>query len=293
MRWKLWVIIICAATFAEWAFAQGEIVDTALTGIISVPGYKAALLYISENSGTGLQTHEVSLKEGDRVLAVELNQVNASNGVAKLTVNGTNIDLKLAAPAAKQTSQGLRLDETKLDLVLKLYAELADRTVLRGTLPKVFISLNVALTNRWEAAAAITNALKKKGIITVLDGEKFAIVVPESQVSRVVPRSAEIKVVAKPPPANEKLPPNVLPAGSIDFPEIPLSILLPLYSELVNAKDVEWDDELRSSRTVISLKSENPLSKEEAVYALDTVLALEGVKIIRAPDNKIKAEKIQ
>ena len=291
MKWNLpfW---ICLALICARAAEGGEDKASArLRGIVNIPGYKCALAEVP----AGIPGHEriFNLQEGQRLGSLEIIKIDPSAGAVEAKVNGTDLEWKLkTAPASGVT--GIVLEDVELDSLLPLYAEMADRTVLHAALPKVSVTISFPSTNRASVSSALTNVLKQKGIVAMLDGEKFVIVVPESLVSRVEPRSAKVKSIpATPPAANDGRQNEVIPAGTIDFPAIVLPAVLPIYSELIGAKGVDPGGDPKYMAKTISLHTQNSMSKEEVIYALDTILALEDIKIIRTTNDLIRIEKIQ
>jgi hypothetical protein len=118
------------------------------------------------------------------------------------------------------------------------------------------------------------------------------IVVPESWAYKVTPHSAKIKADAeKSSDANERK--KVDPPGLIHFPAMNLKFVLSIYSQLIGAKGVEAGGSSPDMTKVISLNTETPITKEEAIYAIDTILAPDDLKIVRATNDTVRLEKIQ
>jgi hypothetical protein len=94
----------------------------------------------------------------------------------------------------------------------------------------------------------------------------------------VTPHSAGIKA------ALSKSPP--LGAGSISFPSMSLAQALNIYSAISGRK---LDPSSVMPPVLISLTTQNSLTKEEACYALETVFRLNGIKLVPSSDGMVKA----
>jgi general secretion pathway protein D len=78
---------------------------------------------------------------------------------------------------------------------------------------------------------------------------------------------------------------EIIPAGTINFPATDLKDVLQIYSELVN-RTVLRPANLGSPQ--ITLKTQTPLTKREAIMALDAVFALNGISMINIGDKFVK-----
>jgi general secretion pathway protein D len=77
----------------------------------------------------------------------------------------------------------------------------------------------------------------------------------------------------------------VFPVGSIDFPATDLNQVLDIYSELVG-RTVLRPTSLPAP--TITLKTQTPLTRSEAIQALDAVLALNGIAVVNIGDCFVK-----
>jgi general secretion pathway protein D len=87
------------------------------------------------------------------------------------------------------------------------------------------------------------------------------------------------------PPQNRP-PEQIIGAGEINFPATDIGQVLDIYADLVGRTI------LRASNlpsTPITLKTRTPLTKTEAIEALDTVLAMNGITMINVGDKFVKA----
>src|SRR5207244_11845681 len=79
-------------------------------------------------------------------------------------------------------------------------------------------------------------------------------------------------------------PEDMVPAGTINFPAVDINEVMKIYAELVN-RTVLRPTTLPG---VITLKTQTPLTKKEAIQALDAVLALTGVSVILVGEKLVK-----
>ena len=78
---------------------------------------------------------------------------------------------------------------------------------------------------------------------------------------------------------------EVLPAGTINFPATDLNQVLQIYSELVG-RTVLRPTSLPAP--TITLKTQTPLTRREAIQAFDAVLALNGIAVVNVGDKFVK-----
>jgi general secretion pathway protein D len=94
------------------------------------------------------------------------------------------------------------------------------------------------------------------------------------------PLSAAAAAFAPPPGADQ-----ILPAGMIDFRNMPLDQVLDVYAELVG-RTLLRPTALPAQQ--ITLKTQTQLTKAEAIQALDSVLALNGITMVYFSDKFVK-----
>ncbi len=86
-----------------------------------------------------------------------------------------------------------------------------------------------------------------------------------------------------PAPANPNEPPEeMVPAGTIDFQGVDVNQVLDVYAKLVNRTIIRGA--LPDAKIV--LKTQTPLTKAEAIQALQAVLALNNISVIDIPGGK-------
>ena len=153
------------------------------------------------------------------------------------------------------------------------YGLLTGKTVLApATLPALPDSVVPdSLTDTNKAIAAIETALAEKGLEVVQDGPHFVRVFPQAtrdSMTNAPLRGAELALVKSQ---------EALPTGIIDFSPADLRQVLDIYA-LMRGRTILRPATLPAP--VIRLRTACPLTMEEGVYALETVLALNGICVV-------------
>ena len=156
---------------------------------------------------------------------------------------------------------------------LDVYGNLLQKTVLMpSAMPYLPEAITADLpTEKTNAIAWIESELSKRGIAVVQDGPHFVLVVPEHLrgfLTNVAP------YVAEPATSKSQL---AMPGGAIDFAGADLGQVLPIYAALSQGTILR---PMTLPSPVVRLKSNCPLSLEEAVYAMSTILALNGIAVV-------------
>ncbi len=155
-----------------------------------------------------------------------------------------------------------------LGKILDYYSKLTGRTILQpSTLPQVAITINPdkPLT-RAEAIHALDTVLALNGVTTENDGDKFVKVIPAA----VAPAKSEEPVLAP---------------GDISFVDMSIDQVLEIYSKLVG-RSILRPPTLPA--ITISFQAVSPLTKKEAIDALDSVLSMNGISTIFSGDKFVK-----
>ena len=248
-----------------------------LTGIVNLPNQRCAV--VEQPASPRSWDRHLILSEGQRQENIAVSKIQVESGSVRLLRFATNAATVRFTAITNPPAFGLVLENCNLTSVLNLYAGFRNRTVLRSpAVADASLSLVAATTNVAAAAAAIEKALSAQGAATILDGDKFVMVVPQGEVSRVNPHSSQLEAV----PAQD-----LIPAGALNFPAAVLMSVAPIYAELLGRKfDPNTPAPLNG---IIVLKNQTPLSKAECLYALDTLFEWQGVKLVPQGDNLIKA----
>jgi len=254
-----------------------------LLGVVALPNLKLALLEVAPPVNEG---RCLLLGEGQRETEVQVVKINPAQPSVRVNhyAKAGKISLTLTNLALKP-GLGICLDNAKLDPVLRLYGRLRNRTLLRSSLlPQVSLTLNAVAANYAEAAQVLQSALAEKGISSVPDGDRFLMLVPKVEASTVNPLAARIKPSTLSGSGGENFPP-----GMIQFNNTSPAQVLEVYGSLVGRKVQRakpWPSVVAPS---INLVTQTPVSKEEAIYALETVLEWAGLKLVRVGEDGLKA----
>jgi hypothetical protein len=170
----------------------------------------------------------------------------------------------------------IQFEHTRLPDALHVYAQVTGRTLLKHPqLPNVSFTFTAAATNNAEAAAALEKAFSAKGIATVMDGERFAMVVPEALALKVHPGSGDIKDAD---PASR--------TNDVHFPNIDVNTFLNIYSSLAGKT---FKSTANVGNPLLSFESQGKLTREEIIYGFDTVLKWNGIKVVPLDEKTLTA----
>jgi len=281
------ILLFISTAMAFVSAAESALPGPSLVGIVNIEGLKLAVL--QEPRTLSQPASEIILKEGEGQDGIEMLEIHPENGTVKINVAGEERPqlIALKNPIAGG-SNGLAMENVGLHSALQLYAELSGRTVLRPSVfPNTKFSINASTTNRVEALRTIEAALAKQKITLVLDGEKFALVAPDYMAAKLNPQSSKIS-----PPSTNNPTARTYPKGSISWHAAPLASVLKIYAEFLDKKLDQSEQPLRMPHLDIVLKNETALSKEELIYAIETVVGWSGVKLVPAGEGFVKAVPI-
>ncbi|HEX5219083.1 MAG TPA: hypothetical protein VFZ59_05900 [Verrucomicrobiae bacterium] len=257
-----------------------------LKGIIHVEDLKLAIVQTSPSQSAELMFCE-GQREGGKAGGFELFAIDSTNRsvTAKFSTNAQPGILTLTNAAANtiQRAPGIMLDEVSLQTVLDLFSVFSDRTLLQHPLlPNVRFSLATTATNRSEAAQVLKSALSGKQIAVVPDGSKFLLVASEERVTNLNPHSATFTTTNLGVEKTELLPP-----GSINFTSAPLWSVLMIYSDFSGGKLDVTGPSLPDGK--VFLKMQTALTREECLYAFETLVGWHGVKLVPTGTGGFKA----
>ena len=278
MKKLLWWVL---TTMPFVGFCQAPTDNPRLAGIVDVEDVRLAIIQPSSPPRS-----EVALREGQREGNLEVFAIDSTNRSVTATVftnHQRSVLVLTAATLTNHSAPGIVLEEVRLQTVLNLFAEFSDRTILQYPgLLDVRFSLASAVTNRAEAAQILKSALSEKRIAVVPDGPKFLQIVPEEMVSGLKPRAAELAITNTASPTTE-----LIPQGSIVFTAATLPNVLAIYAEFMGGKLDRAIPLLRDGRVIF--KMQNALTRQEVLYAFETLLDWQGVKLVPAGDGTFKA----
>ncbi len=248
-----------------------------LTGIINLPKLKQAIITVNAQS--------VVLAEGERQGNVEMLSIDPILAAVRMRLDGTNdveaqVNSEINLPPSTLLFENLPADE-----LLIIYQEITKKTLLRAAAtPNSSFTLHANAANASEAATVLEMAMAKNGISVIPLGENFAAVIPEG---------AKDKAKLPLPPAQSKDPQNAHPemfrAGALNFKGVDVEQVALILAELKHQK-VDDDNIRRAPHPVISVRSMTPLTKAEAIYAIETSFLLNGIRVVEDGSNMVRLE---
>jgi hypothetical protein len=192
-----------------------------------------------------------------------------------------------------------------LNTFLSFYAEVCGRTLLRSiSLPAATIHLQMTRPVTYEEMVyAMNTTLLLNGIVAVNDGDKFVQLVPLTDAAIIktnapkpnpgAPTIAVSDLPSSPGVSRTRhLPPPPVSPGldgrpqTPPIPTPPADDLLVYYAKLSGRTAHPMNT---WASLTIWFRTQTPLTKEEALYAIETVLRLNGLKIRTAEDNALEA----
>jgi len=279
------LLLLWASLGANCAFAEPSNELIRLTGIVDLPELRLAII---ESKPAAAGVSRGLWGAGERIASFELQAINSENGSVGGILHGTNVVFRLT-PTASQPAPppSLQLEQASVDLVLKLYSRLSNRSVLQSTLlPAGTVTATSGLTNRSEVLALLERRLADHGVVLVPDGEKFVAALTETEAAGYAPKSPPRRTDGSTPAADD------IPPGSINFQPVPLLPCVTIYAEFAGKKlDRASVTQLPDRRVVFF--NQNTLTKEECLYAFATLLRMQGVELQPAEDGLLKAVLIR
>jgi len=282
-----------------------------LTGIVALPDFKRVVFESSPDVHSG--PWPCIYAEGQRDRDVEFLAIDPDSWTLKMRNSGKDLTLTLIPPLEKDSPKpNIYLEDTPLLAAVLLYGELLGRTVLQSPLvPTVSrFTLQGAPTNRNEAAKLLEKLFRENEIVTIPDGEKFVLLVSKSQAAKVKPHSpasSNPQLISRAAGTNgsavEQRPATqavseIIPPGMIDFRGADLNPVMQLYAELLGGKVDRSQFPLRLQRKFpnddqfrqhpVYLLTQTAISKEEAIYAVETLTSWYGVKLEAATNGLLK-----
>ena len=285
MKALCWFLILVASA-SSVAIAQPVGKTVKLVGIVSLD-VNCAIVEVTQTNYTSNHharehTEQFMLGKNQTESGVQVQSIDAAKGAIAAKVDGETRTFTFDSPkSAKmmEKSSTIQLRGVKLQRVIYLYGELKGRTVLQHPgLKDTGFTLTANPQSRPAAAKALEELFASHEIAAIPDGEKFVLLVPCAFTNKVSPRSKDIA---------DNGP--TVPALSVNLQGVPMSKVLEIYGEY-NGHPV---NNLQSSPFgLIHLVQENPLSKDQICYAMETMFAWNGVRVIPNNDKTSNWERI-
>lgn len=249
-----------------------------LTGIVVAHGRTRALLEIP---GPNRRVPwPIQLEAGERVDHIEVKSIDAKAGT--VFVQSSNVTFTLGVPAPPPGPLPvLNLKDADARVLMRVHQDLTGRTLIASpTLPAVKLTLQTAGGGTPAAAAdVLAQALRDQGVFLQARSAKFTFATEFSKITRLA-------AIPEPPesiPAGDKAPTGgapaePLPPGLIRFSEAAMDQVLDVYQELAE-RTVVAAPGLPPAR--VTLVSQSPMTRPEAVWMLEAALYLGGISVVR------------
>jgi len=263
-----------------------------LMGIVSLPHRQWAVLKPAEVPESWDRWLILSERQADE--GIRVTKIAADTGSVESCYQGTNRATVRLRNETNLPVLGVVLEDVGLGTTLHLFGQLTNRTLLRWpALPAASFDFRAAANDRAGAARILAEALAAKGLAIIPDGDRFLMIVPKAEAASVKPHAPRAKSppsgVTRPHPAptefseEEQVHP---PYGLIDFRNVDVAQVLPIYAEMVHCKLEPGKG--RSPYGTINLTTQPGLTMEEGIYAVETLLLWNGIKMVPVGKDAIK-----
>jgi hypothetical protein len=248
-----------------------------LTGIINLPNSKLAIIAVN--------SHSLVLAEGERQGNVEMLSIDPVLASVRLRLDATNeIEANISSGSNLPPST-LIFENLQLGELMSIYQNVSKKTLLSGSaIPNSSFTLHANAASASEAASVIEKAIADNGLSIIPLGEHFAGIVPEYAKDK-------LKLAAPPakPTGDANSNSELLRAGAINFQNVDLSQVATILAALKHQK-IDAETIQRARNPLISLKTITALTKAEAVYAIETTLLLNGIRVVDASSDMLRLE---
>jgi hypothetical protein len=286
-------LALCLALTALSAESPQSPSPPRLAGIVSVGARPCAVLEITRLHQSAAKWFILS--EGQREEDVEVMKIAPDKGSVEVARQGTNRTTVRLNDTTNLPVPGIVLEDVGLNEVLQLFAQFTNRSLLRWPdLPATSFSLRAAAKDRVGAARILEKALVAEDLSIIPDGEKFLMIVPKAKAATVKPHAPSAKAATDSGNKTQAAAPGSggteqepLMPGLIDFRSADVAQVADVYAIMLGRK-LDLSGRLPAGGT-ISLTTQTPLTKEEGVYALETLLHWSGIKLVPVGEDKLKA----
>jgi hypothetical protein len=288
--------ITCALCLAPTAFAAESSPPASLprlAGIVGLADQSSVVLEVVEPRHTTPSL--IILSESQRDEDVEVISIAPDKGSVELRLQGANRATVRLQNATNLPMPGIVLEDVGINAVLQLFAQYTNRSLLRWPdLPATSFSLRASAKDQAGGARILAQALVEKGLSIIPDGEKFLMVIPKSKAATVKPHAPLAKALAvsetKTPvatPGSGGTGQELLPPGMIDFRGADVHQVADIYAMMLS-RQFDHSERLPAGGT-ISFKTQTSITKEEGIYALETLPRWSGIKLVPVGGDKLKA----
>lgn len=261
------VFVVCCITAASAA----ELEWPRLVGILQLTNKPQAVLVMPQSRAHPEFAH---LRAGDSLSGFEVLSVHPASGTVRLARSNAaqTTDLKLARLEGTQ-NYAVHLEKAPMNSVVETYQHLSGRTVIYSPqLPHVEVDAHIPALPPADVLDALRKTLEPHDAWVIPYGDKYAFALRERE-----------KPLAESMPA----PPQTMEAfiilpGLLRFTSADVLQVLEFYAHL-SRRTVLRPGHLVGAR--ITLRSQTPLSREEAMWVVEAALRLGALMTVRAGDK--------
>ena len=287
MKTKGVIFTICLAAFSLCAYAEHA---TKVVGVINLTDMKAVWLEMRDsptNSAFSSTTRQLA-KEGDMFtdqqikgahVQIEIVRIDFANGMVQAKENGTEATYQFKSGGnaeAFPVQTGIYFGDATLNSALDMFGLITHRTLLVH--PNVY-SMSAPVSIQARDKAGFTDAfekfLKDREIAVVPDGSKFEMVFPAPLGKTFQPFAQSFSA----PETN-----NSTSGYSLNFDNVDLRQVLNLYGNMIGRELTQ--DPLPMG--AYKIQTQTPLTKDEAIHAIDVLFAFHGIKAANVGDSSFK-----
>lgn len=274
------LLLWCCLVFAHPALANYQ---TDLRGVVNIPGEQVALVQIEAETRV--------VKSGDHFEAgrrapyfqVTVLEVDLTNEMVKWRIAGADYTNSLPAPNRPATAKSwIHLQDADFRKAIDLHAVLSHRTVLlHPDLKSGPFSCEAAWSEPVPTGAEIADcfakSLTQRDAAVLEDGDHFLQILPAGLAPTAFLGSKNLPAGA-----------SSLASGMINFENVDQSEALEIYAKLINR---QRQGAIPGRANPINLRTTCPLSKAEAIYALETLFRWNGAMVVLNEDHTFSLVK--
>jgi hypothetical protein len=264
-------VLICVASAAA-----AEVEWPRLIGIVNVTNKPQAVLVMPRLPIPDFWSPAIpQLQARESAGGYEVLSIDPASGTVRLRhiQSSQETDVKLARLEGAQ-NYSLHFERAPTTAVIDTYQNLSGRTVIHSPqLVHADIDIHIPTLPRAEALAALAKALEAHDLWLIPYADKYAFALP-----------ARHKALAEsiPPPRPAPAEDLAIPPGLIKFTSADLVHVLDYYMRL-SGRTVLHPNNLRGTK--VTLSTQTPLSRAEAIWVLEAALRLGALITIPAGDK--------
>ena len=220
---------------------------------------------------------------------IGVREINSKDLSVKLNHAGVELDLLISVTNVQSggSSPTIAFDRASLQSAIELYQQFSLRAALIWPqMPSATISFQSSGKSN-DVAALIQKQFSDLGLVCINDGDSFVMIVPKEQKSLVKPHSPNPAVPVKKIISKDS---SAAPEGVLALRNADVTQILEIYAQLLKTSFNREDYRRISTGEPITFSTPVSLSKDEAIYALETMLEWRHVKVYRDSDGSCRVK---